>query len=374
MTHRILVVEDNRDVQEFCTIVLTDAGFKIDCAATAAEARRLYDAARADLVIIDIGLPDGSGLDLLREWQARPGRKPPMLFLSGREDLNLRLECFQAGAQDYVLKPCAAKELLARVNVHLKIKQSQDDLLKRNDELELIARARQDMADMIVHDLKAPLASIKGTMQLVLSRGLISKDNYSSLLEQAGTAADFMLLMLNDLLDVAQAQQTGLKTEIKSVEVPVLLEKLRTLFSGRCRISSVELAAAYEPGCQRIDSDQNLLYRILANLISNAIKATPGGGKIEIDCRKDADKIRFAVADRGNGVPDAEKKLIFEKYVTTGRAGGGLETGTGLGLAFCRFAAEALRGRVWVEDRPGGGSLFLLELPQPAVCANPKAA
>src|SRR6185312_3436294 len=211
MSHRVLVIEDDPDIQGYCNTVLESAGFAVDSTSTLDGARKLYGK-KPDLVVLDIGLPDGNGIDLMREWQ-KSGTPPPILFLTARGDMKTRLECFQQGAQDYLLKPFAAEELLARAKVHLQVKKSHDELLRRNYELELITRARQDMADMIVHDLKAPLTSIKGTLELVLAHGLISAEGYQNLLQNAGSAADFMLLMLNDLLDVGQAESAGLKAE-----------------------------------------------------------------------------------------------------------------------------------------------------------------
>jgi two-component system sensor histidine kinase/response regulator len=361
MGHRVLVIEDDPDIQGYCNTVLESAGFTVDSTNTVEGARRLYGN-KPDLIVLDIGLPDGNGVDLMREWQ-KAGTTPPILFLTARGDMKTRLECFQQGAQDYLLKPFAAEELLARAKVHLQVKKSHDELLRRNYELELVTRARQDMADMIVHDLKAPLTSIKGTLQLILAHGLISEEGYANLLQNAGSAADFMLLMLNDLLDVGQAETAGLKAELAPLEAPLLFEKLSALFSGRARLVGMELVARVAPGAERLRSDQNLLDRVSANLIANAMKASSQGAKIEIDAARAGDKYRLVVSDRGRGVPDAEKVKIFEKYVTTHRKGAPLETGTGLGLAFCRVAAAALKGRIWVEDRDGGGSRFILELP-----------
>jgi two-component system sensor histidine kinase/response regulator len=357
----VLLVEDDPVIQLYCREALEKAGFAVDASGSVAEARALYGR-KPDLLVLDLNLPDGNGLELMREFQKR-GPTPPILFMTGRDDLKTRLECFQQGAQDYLLKPFHAAELLARAKVHLHIKKSFDDLLRRNDELELIARARQDMADMIVHDLKAPLSSIKGTLELIAGQGLISEQGYEKLLENAGSAADFMLLMLNDLLDVGQAQETGLKTEIAAFEVPALFEKLSALFSGRCRQAGVELRCRAAPGARQFASDQNLLYRLAANLIANAIKASPRGAVVDVEAELSGGRLRLVVTDRGKGVPDAEKQNIFEKYVTGARKQEGLSSGTGLGLTFCRLAAQALKGRVWVEDRDGGGSRFILELP-----------
>lgn len=366
MTHRVLVVEDDIDIQGYCKTVLEAAAFSVDACGTAAKARSLFNANRPDLVVLDIGLPDGNGLDLMREWHAYPGPKVPVIFLTSRGDLKTRLECFQQGGQDYLPKPFASEELVARVRVHLQVKKSHEELVKRNYELELLARARQDMADMIVHDLKTPLTAIKGTLELIHSRGLISPESYSCLVENAGTAADFMLLMLNDILDLAQTRQTGLKAELVTLDPAALLRKLESLFSGRLRLTGSSLVLRVDPGVAGVLADQNLLYRILANLIANAQKASPSASVIEVDCVLAGTSARFVVSDRGRGVPDADKKGIFEKFATSGRKDASVETGTGIGLSFCRAAVAAHKGRIWVEDRPGGGSRFIVDLPQSA--------
>jgi two-component system sensor histidine kinase/response regulator len=362
MPHRILVVEDDAGILGYCKTALESAGFEVETCVTAADARRLYAGRRPDLAVLDIGLPDGTGLDLLTEWKKLPDAPPPILFLTASGDMRTRLECFQKGAQDYVSKPFAVEELLARVKVHLQVKKSHDDLIRRNYELELVSRARQDMADMIVHDLKTPLTSIQGTLELIQEHGLLSAKDVAGLVANAGAATDFMLLMLNDLLDVSRSQQTALKAEFHALDLPLLFEKLRMLFAGRVQSRKVRLDLIVEPGAA-LRSDQNLVYRILANLIANAMKASKPGGTVEVVCGSDGTKVRLTVADRGPGVPDADKQKIFEKYTTTGRARAWTDTGSGLGLAFCRLAAQAIKGRVWVENRAGGGSLFVLEAP-----------
>ena len=108
MTHRVLVVEDDLDIQGYCKTILESEGFTVDACDTAGEARRLFAANRPDLAVLDIGLPDGTGMDLMKEWHGYAGPKVPILFLTARGDLKTRLECFQKGATDYVHKPFAA--------------------------------------------------------------------------------------------------------------------------------------------------------------------------------------------------------------------------------------------------------------------------
>ena len=365
MLHKILLVEDNLDIQGYCKTVLENAGFTVEACATAADAERLFGEAVPDLVIIDIGLPDGNGLDVCRRLGLGGGGRVPFLFLTARNDLNTRLEAFKAGAQDYIQKPFAVEELLARVKVHMKVKKSQDDLARRNYDLELINRVRQDLTDMIVHDLKTPLSSIKGSLDLIKSRGLISPEDYGSLLDHAGTAADFMLLMLNDLLDIGHSEKTGLPVAVVPFPLPPLIVKLKVLFHARSERAEIGLTFTAAADLGPIRSDPNLLFRIAVNLIANAMKASPrvNGAAVEIGFRRKDGVLLLTVADRGPGVPDARKNLIFDKYESTDIKSFLDDGGSGIGLNFCRLAARSLKGRVWVEDRPGGGSTFAVELP-----------
>lgn len=361
--HRILLVEDDLNIQALAKEALEASGFIVEACATAREALIFFRAGPPDLLIIDIGLPDGNGLDVCRDMGLASGSASiPFIFLTARGELKTRLECFRIGARDYIQKPFSIEELLARVRVQLDVKKAHDELSRKNDELELRSRARQDMTDMLIHDLKSPLTSIRGTLELIKDNGMISPADYQNLVDNAGTAAEFMILMLNDLLDVSQAEQAGLRPESAPVEIRPLLVKLKVLFAVKCQRLGIEFGHKAAQDVKTLTTDQNFLFRILVNLISNAIKATKRGGEVGLECESAGGAVRFTVSDRGTGVPDSKKEDIFKKYVSLG--GKSLEGGSGIGLAFCRLAACALKGKIWIEDRAGGGSLFILELPQ----------
>ncbi len=361
---RILIVEDNSDIQGFAKTLLETAGFEVHACGTAQEGVTLFRRHKPDLAVVDIGLPDGSGLEVCKVIREESKGKVPVIFTTARGELQTRLQCFESGAQDYMQKPFAVQELLARVKVHLDLKKSHDELAERAYNLELANRARQDLMDMIVHDLKTPLASIKGTLELVQAHGLITNDDYKTLVGYAGTAADFMLLMLNDLLDIGLAQQRGLKVELAPVQIQALFDKLGTLFAARYRRMNIKLVPTVGPAAGQADLDFNLVFRVLVNFLSNAMSVAGQNGQVDLACGRADGRLRFSVADRGPGVPDADKQAIFEKYKSSRpRADGLAEAGSGIGLSFCKLAAEAMKGRVWVEDRPGGGSVFSLEVP-----------
>jgi signal transduction histidine kinase len=360
MAERILIVDDDDLIQTLAKTALEGAGFRADACGTVQEALELVRQDPPDLLILDIKLPDGSGKDVCREFR-KSGNDAPVLFLTAFRDLNTRLECFNLGAQDYLQKPFSIEELLARVNVHLGIKKSHDDLMRKNYELELRGRLRQDLTDMLVHDLRAPLTSIHGTLELIKMRGLISDGDYSRLLDCAGTAAEFMILMLNDLLDISQAEQARLEPQVEDVDVTQLCAKLQEIFATKCKRLSKPLEVR-PCGALSVRSDPSLLFRILVNLVSNALGMTRQGTSVEVECSQGPSGLRFTVMDRGPGVPDSEKARIFQKFVTKREPGNAFEkVGCGIGLTFCRLAADALKARLWVEDREGGGSRFVFE-------------
>ncbi len=363
---RILIVEDDLPLQILCSEALRSEGFSTETCGSVATGVAAFNKNRPHLLLLDINLPDGTGLDVAKKTGVAQNRDVPFMFMTARGDSDTRLTCFRLGASDYIQKPIVIEELIARVRVHLEIQKSREHVSKISYEAEVRERARQDMMDMIVHDLKAPLSSIKGTLELLRLQGLVTDKNCERF-NNIGNTANFMLLMLNDLLDIGHAQAVGLSVSPSSIELSALTEKLKSFFSGYCETLGIKLEFQISPMLASIETDQNLIFRVLANLISNATHFSERGQSVLVAAERQKNgQVRLSVLDRGPGVPDAEKEKIFEKFVTKGKTATGMEaeSGTGIGLTFCRLAAEAMKGRVWVEDRPGGGSVFHFEFPE----------
>ena len=283
----------------------------------------------------------------------------PVIFLTGRGDVESRVKGFAAGGQDYVAKPFSQEELLARVRVHLSQRTRLDRLRREKHLLEARARLRENLSDMIVHDLRAPLGTIQATLQVLQEGGALGEERARPLLANSRRAAEFLLLMVNDLLDVGAGR---VRTAAAPLDARALRERLASLFEPLCSPARVRLSFEGPDG-PAPSTDPVLVFRILANLIHNAVKFSPSGGSITVRSKVRGGVLRFEVDDEGPGVPDEEKGRIFEKYYRAKGAAARSAPGTGLGLAFCRLAARGLGARVAVEDRPGGGSRFSLELP-----------
>lgn len=359
---RVLVVDDDPEIRRLAVLGMQRAGYHVEEAGTAADAVESVRSQHPDLVLLDVGLPDGSGYDVCRTLR-RAGLDTPVIIMTLRHELKDRLQGFQAGAQDYVAKPFYIDELVQRVRSQLQGRQKKEELKAQNRNLQEQVKERKDLVDMVAHDLKQPLTSITTAMKMVNEQFLVTDPVTRKLLRTSEGAAENMLEMVDDLLDVGKSEAARLIGRREVVVVPELLEAVRDLLAASCAARSVDCRLGGLPGDLTFISDRGLLFRILVNIGSNAVKVSREGQDVLLECLPRAVGMRFSVSDRGPGIPEDQKARIFEKYVRLEPGTAGRRSGHGIGLFFCRAAVQAMGGRIWVEDREGGGSRFVLEIP-----------
>ena len=361
MKHKVFLVEDDPAVANLVRDVVVGHGWEFEEIGTCTGAIQRMRQFKPDLILLDVTLPDGDGFEICRDLRRDPVlTKTPALFLTGKGDVKHRLKGFESGGQDYIAKPFDVRELDARMCAHLDIKREKDDLVAQKEELLVRDRLRQEMLDMLMHDLRAPLTTLRITLEWVRVSGLITQSEYEVLLKNAESVADWALFMISDVLDLHSGR---LRVEAGRVNLRQMAERLKSLFEPQLKGRNIALILALPKDEPSIQTDALLLTRMVANLLSNAAKFTPTNTGITLAAKHDERKLRIEVQDEGPGVPDAEKERIFEKHYRSKSAQSLGVPGVGLGLAFCHFASEALGGRVWVEDAPKRGSRFIIELP-----------
>lgn len=370
---RILIVDDDDAIRAVAYAALRGPSRETLCASSGKDGLALFSSAKPDLVVLDVELPDANGYDLCRAMRAQ-APDVPVLFLTSHVDLASRLNGFEAGGQDYIPKPFAIDELRARVGAHLGLKRRQKELSGRNAGLELRERMRRDMEDMIVHDLKSPVAAIKATLAILRESGLVADDDYQRLLENSERTAGRLLLMINDLLDVSKGESEGLAPQAQEVDVSKTVDGAVELLRPTALRRGMRIVADCAGAPARIRGDQGLLFRIVVNLLSNALRFGPSGSEVLVSCARSGGAMRLCVCDRGPGIPAELKDKAFEKFVKLQEGSNTVQQGSGVGLAFCRLASEAMGGRIRVEDREDGGSRFVLELPIEGKDASPRPA
>jgi signal transduction histidine kinase len=229
-----------------------------------------------------------------------------------------------------------------------------------------LAQAREDISRMIVHDLRSPLTAINASMKLL---GEIAKSDdglgrsIRKTTDVSQRALRKLLNLVDSLLDIAKLESGNITLETERVQLKTLAENVLVELSPLAEELDIEIKVDMPPELPQLVIDDSKIERVLLNLVDNALKFTPVSGRVEIRARREGtDKVLIEVCDTGPGVPDDYKKRIFDRFQQADQKGSH-RRGTGLGLTFCRLAIEAHGGSIWIEDNPGGGSIFAFLLP-----------
>lgn len=226
-----------------------------------------------------------------------------------------------------------------------------------------LERTRQELVNMVVHDLRVPLGNILNSLDLVLTawREQDITLPIEQVLEIGLRSAHRMDELINDILDSARLQASEQTLKIAEIDVRELVEEAAEALAPSARRREQSLQVHIEPDLPPIEGDTDLLRRVLTNLIGNAVKYTQDGGEILVSVTADEDHFRFSVADDGPGIPPKQQVHIFELFF---RGDVQRTKGAGIGLAFCKLAVEAHGGRIWLESEVGEGSTFTFTIPR----------
>jgi signal transduction histidine kinase len=273
---------------------------------------------------------------------------------------------------DYVTKPFKAEEISARVETHLALRRLQQELELSHlalqssyAKLEALEQARQRLVQMVVHDLKNPIATIQICADVLQQEPALQGEARLAV-EDVSSMARLMTRMVLDVLDVARTEQVELKPRLAAFPLRDLLAEVEGELRGLVRCSRRELLVEVAPGAPvEVLADRDLVRRVLANLLDNALKYAPRRSTVRLEAGP-AGSGRYAlvVADQGQGIPAELRQRIFEPYARLDQdVDRHARTSRGLGLAFCRLAVEAHGGSIRVEDALPQGSRFVVELP-----------
>jgi signal transduction histidine kinase len=239
-------------------------------------------------------------------------------------------------------------------------------LTSEKAQLEELLRLREELADMIVHDLRNPLTVIANGLQLLegVSISEADREYVAIVVDTMARAVQRMERLVDTLLDIARLEEGALALQLRPLDVGALIGEVIAEEHHLAETKDIALEGRLPDGLPAVLADRDTLQRVLVNLLDNALKFTPGGGRVWVEARPEAEAVRVGVVDTGSGIPVEERERVFEKF-TQVRRQAEARRGSGLGLTFCRMAVEAHGGRIWVEDGPEGkGSRFAFTIPR----------
>jgi signal transduction histidine kinase len=376
---RILVVDDEKEIRGFLSKALTRlGGFQVDLAESGEEALQKIEKESFDLVLTDLKMPKMDGLQLISEV-AKSKPETLTMMMTGHGTIDSALEAMKRGASDYLMKPLNLDELIVRIRKVLDEKQRfvrlrdfADQLEKANQELRRIDSMKSEFVSVASHELRTPLAAIKNAVQLVL-KGTTGKinENQAKFLSMAERNINRLTNILNDLLNLSRIESGKIELRFESVGLKGIIELTASSLRPHADGKSIKIDLEINEQLPAVYGDPEKIEQILTNLIGNAIKFTPEGGRILITAQPlphdeksgYGDKVAVSVKDTGIGIPSEHLDAIFEKFHQVEGSLHRSVSGTGLGLAITKGLVEAHQGKIWVESEVEKGSTFTFTLP-----------
>ena len=350
----ILIVDDNTTNLQLLSKMLNLYKYQVRAVTNGIRAIESANASPPNLILLDINMPDMDGYEVCQKLKAEEKtRQIPVIFLSALNDTEAKVKAFSAGGVDYITKPFRIEEVIARVQTHMALKQA-------NDELELRIQELDAFSHTVAHDLKGPLHVVLGFMSILEDECKALPDDTiaQDCVDSVSGAAQKMNTIIEELMLLA-----GLR-KLEAKIVPLDMGDIVTVVHGRLRVMLGEYKGeiVLPKSWPAVLGYAPWVEEIWINYMSNALKY---GGRPPVmtlgSTEQDDGSIRFWVRDNGPGLTTEQQGRLFVPFERLDQV---RVQGHGLGLSIVRRIVEKLQGRAGVESQVGVGSEFYFTLPR----------
>jgi signal transduction histidine kinase len=400
---KVLVVDDEESVVVTIKAILQLDGYNVATTTSGVQARSMVRDVEYDLVLTDLRLEDGDGLDVLKAVrESYP--ETVTIMLTGYASLESAIQALRAGAYDYLVKPSEVEELratvarglerrrlgqelrarvmeLAELNASLqrRIDDATAELKDRYEQLKELDRMKSQFLSIASHELKTPITAMSGFLQVALRRVRRLSEGEAAApvaeglrgiteqLEVVYRQTGKLARLVDELLDVSRIQTGRIEFRYGDVD----LSELANEVAARMQLTTTTHSISVRRDSESIvTADRDHLEQVLNNLVTNAIKYSPSGGSITIEVRPDAGGVRLSVTDEGIGIPEKELEAIFGLFYRSPDRAARDAAGMGLGLYISREIVVRHGGRIWAESGGAKGSVLNVLIPRMPIGAT----
>jgi len=350
----VVIVDDELSMRKHCAMQLMDQGYAVQTLESGTRLLAEIDRIQPDLIILDVVMPEIDGLEVCRRLKNNPRWQHIPIILSTVVDPKIILvDGTEAGADDYLPKPVTRLELRARVRSMLRIKH-------QYDELESLLKLRDELSNMIIHDMSSPVVQIQ--LHNALLHEKITQPEARQHLDMIQAGADRLDDFINDILMLAKMEQSKLHVQPGEIDITPLINESVQHLGIMAQAKNIRLLSMVPEEPVICAVDVNLFRRVVGNLLSNAVQYSPNDSTVMISLDPRGNHgMRLKIMDEGPGIPETAKRRIFDKYEVVDLKKKGVKQ-IGLGLTFCKMVVDAHGGTIQVYDNNPHGAVFVVEM------------
>lgn len=347
----VLIVDDSKNNISVLKLILKQRNYKGIGALSGDEAISLLEEMEPDLILMDIMMPVMTGFEACKKIKSNPNTADiPIIFLSALDDKESRLQGFEVGGQDYIIKPFSQEETIARVETHIRLK-------KLRDKDKQHAKDMEEFAFMAAHDLRAPTTTIDGFCDIISETD--SNDEINSHITHVKRCSGYLRNLVDSLLGLADlSHDTGaIETLQWSKITKELLQDLEPT------INKNEATLLFSDNDLEFSGNSTHFKILLTNLIGNSIKFRKDDQPphIEITAKIEEEVLQITVQDNGIGFPQEQADNIFKPFQRL--KGGSKYQGHGLGLSICKKIVSRYEGTISARSLPDQGCIIQVIIP-----------
>ena len=368
---KFLLVDDLEENLVALEALLSRDGLDLDKARSGEDALELMLANEYALALLDVQMPDMDGFELAEIMRANErSRHIPIIFVTaGSGDAVRRFRGYEAGAVDFILKPIEADVLRSKANVFLDLYLQRQQIVAQRDELETLTTALQ-AADqqknrflaVLAHELRNPLAVLAAGINILERK--TDPDVIDTIRKSMRQHLGYMTRLVDDLLDINRIERGKISLRREGVLLSDILPSALEVAAPAIEVGNHALAVELPQQAILLDVDPARFIQIVGNVVSNAARYTPKGGRIDVSASRVADKASIVVSDNGVGIPTEQQSRIFEMFEQSDAGMGVVGDGLGIGLALVKQLVELHGGTIQLASSvPGEGSTFEIQLP-----------
>jgi signal transduction histidine kinase len=377
---KILIIDDETGIQKACRRVLEPQGFYVESAYSLNEGLQRINSTFFDLILIDVMMPDGQGIEIIPSIHARD-HDAVCIVMTGYGSVEVAVQAMHAGAYHFITKPFTADLLLLTINQGLEKRRLARDVKRLRifeqdvSRLWSVAKGELDGVDQfnkdfigpaafrltIAHEFRAPITALLSFL-ILLRKGYVPPDQQEKIIDSAIERAQNLLDLVDDLMNLTTAKEDLSPANRKLHHLADDLEKVVPTLKAQAEQNGLQFLVEIKSR-PLVETNPMLMEQLWTNLISNAIKYTLPGGRVTIVLEEQDGWVTGTVKDTGIGLSPKEQELIFHEFYRAPRAKEMERHGSGLGLSFVKRIIEGYTGIITVMSEVGTGSTFIFKLP-----------